>query len=126
MDRIRSCYSTLCNFGAGQVGEITWFWAHPKAKIFPGLHRFGSLNWLPAAIPDAGPGEILGAPRVWRNGSSPVVPLGQEPDGPVEDALTGNNPDHPYLTLNADGIPATCVPDPGGEYDSSYSPDFNT
>lgn len=126
MDMVRSCYRTTFNFGNGVVAEGQWFFTAPGAAFFPGLNRFGSLNWLPGPIPDDGVGEVLGAPRPWANGSYPVVPNGTAPDGPLEDFTTGNNPASPPLTLNPNGIPLTCVPDPGGEYDSSYAPAFNT
>lgn len=126
MDILRSCYRTTMNLGNGVATEVQWYWCDPAATAFPGLTRFGSLNWLPEPIPDSGVGEVLGARRTWCNGSYPVVPKGQAPDGPLEDFQTGNNPAHPLLTLDASGIPLECVPDPGGEYDAAYSRAYNT
>lgn len=113
------------NFGDGSSGEVQWFFAAPGAKPFPGLHRFGSLNWLPEDIADDGPGEVLGAARPWANGSYPVVPEGQEPDGPLEDFRIGCDFErHPTLELNDVGIPVACVPRLGA-YSIAYDDAFD-
>lgn len=123
---LRSCYKTTFNFGNGVVAEGQWYFCDERAAFFPGLSRFGSLNWLPEPLPDDGVGEVLGAPRTWCNGSYPVVPKGTAPDGPLEDFQTGNNPLHPPLALNANGIPLGCVPVPGAAYDAGYARAYDT
>lgn len=50
---------------------IRWFFAEENAKLFPGHTVFGSGNWASDKLSWPGPGEVLGAPRPWRDGSYP-------------------------------------------------------
>jgi hypothetical protein len=94
--------------GADPV-PVQWFFTDPNAIVFPGLNRTGSLNWLPAKIPDDGIGEVLGAKRTWVNGAYPTMPLGKAWSGDEADFLNGGNPDNPNLVLNQWGVPVACA-----------------
>lgn len=107
------------------IADIQWLEAKDDAITFPGMMRFGSLVWLPEKTPDDGVGEILGEPRIWTDGSYPMVPDGSHFDGSPEMFQTGNNFDaSPPLELNSVGIPKDCRPGRGA-YEDGYAQDWD-
>lgn len=72
VDYLRSCYSTdMVLRKDGVRSQIVWYFALPGAPLVPYNHSLHSLNW---SRPDYGQGqigEVIGAPRPWRDGSYP-------------------------------------------------------
>lgn len=111
MDMLRSCYTTTMVVGVdGQQAPVQWFFCDPRAKVFPHMSRYGSLNWLPSPIPFTGPGEVLGAPRPWANGSYSTIPLGQSYLGLRRQFLHGWRNEDPTFDVQPDMIPVSCSP----------------
>jgi hypothetical protein len=114
MDFIRSCYSTKARFFADSDREsnIRWYFAEDGAKVFPGRHVFGSLNYGDADYAPPGPvGELAGRPRTWRDGSvDPAFPT-QAPDGQLSDFVDGAEYDETFtLDRRGLGVPLDCLP----------------
>jgi hypothetical protein len=110
---LRSCYSTTARFFADRpdiVLPITWYFCPPGAKVAPGPHRFGSLNWLGDKKTPSPIGEVVGAKRPWSNGATPAGALGVAPCQDVEAFHDGVPyvPSANYPIVN--GVKACCLP----------------
>lgn len=75
MDLKRSCYSTVMRPFKENNYEVpmVWYFAADDAKVFPGHHKFSSLDWerRDGKLFNDSVGEVADAPRPWRNGSMP-------------------------------------------------------
>lgn len=81
VDDIRRCYTTNVRFFKDSEIEIPirWFFVDDDAKDIAIYTRFGSGNWASDKIDWPGPGEVLGAPRQWVDGSYPPFTGGRLP-----------------------------------------------
>lgn len=112
VDYLRSCYETDCQFGPNDStkGKIRWVWAEPNAQLFPLFTPFTSLNWLDKNYnPPAPPlGEILGAPRPWRDGSGFAL-SGDHYCGDIDWWKNGLPLPLPPSPPLVDGVPVCCT-----------------
>lgn len=77
---LRSCYSTLAQFGSDptQQASIQWYWADATAKDLGIPTTFSSRNYAEKGTwPDIG--EVEGDARPWANGSFPIIVPGTGP-----------------------------------------------
>lgn len=111
VDLVRSCYTTKvkaftdCDFET----EIYWYFCEPGAKPFPEMHRFASLNNASQNLIDTRPGEVLGAPRPWRDGSAPRFALGDHFCGPLEYFVHGQKVTAPPLERTRQDVADCCI-----------------
>lgn len=111
MDCLRSCYSTTMRLdAAGRERQIRWYFTPQDAKLFPGPHRYGSLNWEPSPPINPGVGEIPGD-RPYYKGYPPVALSGQSPDGPLSYWRNGAPAVWSPLTIDSAGLPVGCGKD---------------
>ena len=114
MDYLRSGYRTYIRLHPdSDPVPIKWYRAPKGARVFPGPHRHGSLNWEDDKE-NSGLGEQSVAPRPYFNGKAPARYRGDRPCGPRY-LLTGEKGPKPVTPLNlANGNPTCCptVPDP--------------
>jgi hypothetical protein len=112
MDVMRSAYSTSCSFYRNDLSVhslIIWYEAPLTAIPFPGRHLFGSLNYSDGVPVPSGPGEVPGAGRPWRNGSSVGAGDGTHYCGRLEDFQLGCvEGEGPHLDLDVNGDVACC------------------
>jgi hypothetical protein len=112
MDYLRSCYSTKAVFKVGgHESGIKWYFAPDGALKFPHPHVFSSLNWCAPTCEPYDLGEVVGRPRPWSNGATPVEASGQgfcgDPDEfryGIADYLADPRAEFP------DGLPTCCPP----------------
>jgi hypothetical protein len=102
VDLLRSCYTTSARLFRNSDVEtpIRWFFCDPGAELLPFPSCINSRNWgddrtnyprgkrFPPAA-DVVPGEVLGAPRPWRNGSNFAFLPGEHWQGDPEEFLRG-------------------------------------
>lgn len=82
----------------GQQFDVAWYFTDLSTPLFPSRTRFSSLNWTRPAWANTVPGEVVGAPRPWRDGSLPPgVPFSPYP-------ITG------AIEWHRDGAPPGAVP----------------
>jgi hypothetical protein len=113
MDYVRSCYSTKMRFfndDPSRLSDVQWYFADPGASIFPGHHRFASLNWSSRELPSGPIGEVAGQPRPYSKGAIAGRPLGTHFDGPRRYFSNGCPSGGAGLNRTASGIPVDCVP----------------
>ena len=112
MDYLRSCYSTDMRFSdGGSSTNVKWFFAPTGALWFTDRHRFASLNYWKGDwdASDTTAGEVVGAPRPWRDGSLPAAYDGGRFAGTTTWADTGCT-GHPDLTWGGSpAMPVGCV-----------------
>jgi hypothetical protein len=103
VDVVRSCYSTKARLFRDDPTEtdITWYFVPEDRPFLPFPTAISSRNWdatttiWPAGKenPPSGNGtevgEVIGAPRPWRNGSDPVHYPGLHPVGTPEEFARG-------------------------------------
>jgi len=123
MDLLRSCYSTEMQFfdGVDHPIPVKWFFCEEGAQPFPHWHRFGSGNWASERANWFGTGEILEAPRPWRDGSAPRLACGDdvwgrmrglEFHGPLSSYQRGCQWGDTPLNATATGLVPDCMPLP--------------
>jgi hypothetical protein len=78
VDLLRSCYTTDMYSRLGVRFPATWYFVPRGTPWVPLTGAFGSTNWDAEFPPNvaygypSAPGEIMGSPRPWRNGSRPA------------------------------------------------------
>lgn len=92
---------------------VQWQFVPPSTPLLDRTTVFGSIQWG-SREPVEGPGEVVGAPRIWTNGRAAAWPYGAPPCGSVaqwgEGFGTGTLPS---LPLGEDGVPICCsAPEP--------------
>lgn len=77
-------------FGSTTESErwVQWYFVD-GAEPLPVGTRFGSLNWADDAASPWGPGEVVGAPRIWVNGETPAWPAPTQYCGSADDWANG-------------------------------------
>lgn len=110
VDYLRSCYRTKMRFGDTEASERWVQWQFVPADA-PQLDRrtvFGSIQWGDRQ-PTGGPGEVVGAPRIWVRGDPYPWPYGSPPCGTVPEWETGfGSSPLPELPVGPDGVPECC------------------
>lgn len=114
MDLLRSCYRTEMAFFRDNdtAIKVQWFFSD-AAPFFPAHTLFGSGNWASDRFDWPGPGEVLGSPRLWVDGSPPSDLMdGHKFCGAVADYAEGSA--YPGVALNGlpDGRCECCTPFP--------------
>jgi hypothetical protein len=73
VDWLRSCYTTVCNFGPGyEAVPIQWYFVDEAAPWIPGETVFRSIQWTDRETDDlSGLGEVWPAARPWAAGNEP-------------------------------------------------------
>jgi hypothetical protein len=103
VDLLRSCYSTDVRFSRTDPTptRVVWYFVPDDRPFLPFASKFASRNWDDAATdypagktnpPDGDLttlGEIIGAPRPWRDGSDPIHYPGTHPLGTPEQYTNG-------------------------------------
>ena len=112
VDLLRSCYSTDMAFYSGdltQTCKVHWYFVEEGTPFLDFYHTFGSGNWADQTQDWPGVGEVLGAARPWRDGST----VGDAP-GLVEcgtlDQWQNGQPEPPATPVPVDqfGTPICC------------------
>lgn len=116
---LRSCYLTRMRLAPGVELDVRWYFAPSGAKVFPGVHAFGSLNYEdpPAVDRPEQIGEVADLPHQWTQGFEGRF-TGQCHAG-TDSQWRGAIPvGTPQLPLRLNGVPTACAPavagGPGG------------
>jgi hypothetical protein len=111
MDFVRSCYSTEMRFisNSDRRSPVRWFFAAPTAAALPFPHRFASLNWGDRRTESSdGLGEVPGASRPWRNGSTAGAWPAMWPCGEAFQWAEGTVLLSEEEAVAPDGVPRCC------------------
>lgn len=125
VDYLRSCYSTQFRFFSDRLdvlSDVAWYFCEPGAKPLPFPTIFGSNQWCNfQKEPTPILGEVIGAPRPWRDGSPPPLALTGLPCGTAADFAAGN-PSPPLVPIVPVvwGVPPCCTI--GGAVDCEILP----
>lgn len=131
---IRSCYDTVMRFDPNSDVEtpVSWYFVPEDTPYIPYMTPFRSWNNVPEWLKGSDHlGEVLGAPRTWRDGSEPIPTRNELPPcGTADQWYNGVvMPPVPPTPVNVYGGPACCpLPDspflhlgcvncPGGAWD---------
>ena len=89
---------------------VQWQFVPPEAPLLGRRTVFGSIQWGPREA-TSGPGEVVGAPRIWVRGDPYPWPYGSEPcgTGPEWESGFGSDP-LPELPVMPNGVPDCCTP----------------
>jgi hypothetical protein len=111
---LRSCYSTDCQwFQDGGTGTISWYFVPDGTPALPVPTAFYSHNWDTDPKGWEGVGEVVGAPRPWRNGSYLGNALASGHFCGTDQQWAEGDPSPPVLPtpLNEAGTPLCCNAD---------------
>jgi len=100
----------------GPEVDVEWYFCPPGAQIFPDRHQFASLNWWKGDwdASDTSIGEVVGAPRLWSDGSLPAPYDGGRIAG-TSSWFTSGCSGHPALVWAGDpAMPVQCMLTPPG------------
>jgi hypothetical protein len=115
VDVLRSAYTTRCRFFRNSPIQATirWYRCQPGAQVMPGVHAFGSRNWLTDHSTSFDIGEVAGAPRPWDRGVTIPGATGTHRCGTADEWRNGVVYPPAHLSEHdANGL-STCCPGAG-------------
>lgn len=111
MDFLRSAYRTKMRFFANDPREVyvRWYRADPAAPVVE-RHAFFSRNWdREKGLVDLPLGEVLGAPRPWDRGNTPLGATGAHQCGTAAEFVDGlSYPPVALTSYDVEGLPLCC------------------